>query len=102
MRTVTLVEFKQETEQSAVAGAPAVIDIDDDEIAPEGIRPDEISPELLYTAEHQVFVPPPAKVENPTNEAGTAPRESDSTGKRRRGRRGGRRGRGEDNQSGNQ
>ena len=68
MRTVTLVEFKQETEESAVAGAPATIEVDEDESAPEGIRPDEISPELLYTAEHQVFVPPPGKVEAAPNE----------------------------------
>jgi cell fate regulator YaaT (PSP1 superfamily) len=102
MRTLTLVEFKQETEESAVAGAPAPIEVDDDESAPEGIRPDEISPELLYTAEHQVFVPPPGKVEGGTNDTGAPPRESDGGGKRRRGRRGGRRGRGEDNQSGNQ
>jgi cell fate regulator YaaT (PSP1 superfamily) len=102
MRTVTLVEFKQETEESAAAGAPATIEVDEDEIAPEGIRPDEISPELLYTAEHQVFVPRPTKVGEATNEKGAVPRESDSAGKRRRGRRGGRRGRGEDNQSGNQ
>jgi len=97
-RTVTLTEFKQETEQAAVSGGPAVIDVEEDEIAPEGIRPDEISPELLYTAEHQVFVPPPDNAE-----ATPAPaRDNESAGKRRRGRRGGRRGRGEDNQSGNQ
>jgi hypothetical protein len=102
MRTVTLVEFKQETEESALAGAPSAIEMDEDETGPEGIRPDEISPELLYTAEHQVFVPPPGKIEGTANETSTAPRESDSAGKRRRGRRGGRRGRGEDNQSGNQ
>jgi cell fate regulator YaaT (PSP1 superfamily) len=102
MRTVTLVEFKQETEESAAAGAPATIEVDEDEIAPEGIRPDEFSPELLYTAEHQVFVPRPTKVASATSEKSAVPRESDSAGKRRRGRRGGRRGRGEDNQSGNQ
>jgi cell fate regulator YaaT (PSP1 superfamily) len=102
MRIVTLVEFKRETEESAMGGASATIEVDEDESGPEGIRPDEISPELLYTAEHQVFVPPPDKIDVTTNETGAAPREADSAGKRRRGRRGGRRGRGEDNPSGNQ
>src|SRR6185436_13613300 len=55
IRTITLAEFKQETEQLAGAAIPAA-SVDEDEGA-EGIRPEEISPELMYTAEHPVFVP---------------------------------------------
>ena len=101
LRVVTLIEFKQETEESAVTDGPAVIEVDEDDAA-EGIRLDEISPELLYTAEHQVVVAPVEKAELPKNETAPVSRDSDSVGKRRRGRRGGRRGRGEDNQPGNQ
>jgi cell fate regulator YaaT (PSP1 superfamily) len=102
MRTVTLVEFKQETEESTLAGALTVTDVDEEEGAAEEIRADEISPELLYTAEHKVVTLPPGTNPPPSNETSSSPRESDPAGKRRRGRRGGRRGRGEDNQSGNQ
>lgn len=101
MRTITLVEYRQETEESAMPGAPTIIDVDEDEGAAEDIRADEISPELLYTAEHKVVTTPPGNVEPSRNETGT-PRESDSAGKRRRGRRGGRRGRGDDTPSGSQ
>src|SRR5206468_9629971 len=55
VRTVTLAEFKQETEGLTGAAIP-VTTIEEDE-APESIRPEEISPELMYTAEHPVFVP---------------------------------------------
>jgi hypothetical protein len=101
-RTVTLVEFKQETEEAAVAGVLTVTEMDDDESTGEEIRADEISPELLYTAEHKVVTIPPGAPGPSINETSSAPRENDPAGKRRRGRRGGRRGRGEDNQSGNQ
>ena len=100
MRTITLVEYRHETEESAMPGGPTIIDVDEDESATEEIRADEISPELLYTAEHRVVAIPPGNVEPPRDET-APPRESDGAGKRRRGRRGGRRGRGEDNQSGN-
>ena len=95
-------------------GAPSVIvpftvATAEEEEAAEGIRPEEISPELLYTAEHPVFVPranvsAPAPNGNGNGDANPNGREHDGSGKRRRGRRGGRRGRtGEDpNSSGGQ
>ncbi|MEO8909564.1 MAG: regulatory iron-sulfur-containing complex subunit RicT [Gemmatimonadaceae bacterium] len=101
VRIVTLAEFKQETEESVVMGAVGTIEMEDDESQTEPIRPDEISPELMYTAEHQVFVPPQAP-DPAKNVTTTNPRESESAGKRRRGRRGGRRGRGDDSPSGSQ
>ena len=102
IRSLTLPEYKEETEQRA-GGAVliAVTNGDDDDSAGESIRPDEISPELLYTAEHPVFVPPAGN--GPTSRPassevapGTDGRDGGSSGKRRRGRRGGRRGRGGD------
>src|SRR6266567_7281922 len=56
MRALSLADFKQETEELAGA-AVAVANGEEDESAAEGIRPEEISPELLYTAEHPVFNP---------------------------------------------
>ena len=123
-RSVTLAEYKDEMAQPAGSVA-TVANIEEEEIAPEGIRPEEISPELLYTAEHPVFVPREeggggrrdagsgmgeagsgkreAEGEAPTSRPavgdaapGTNGREGGSAGKRRRGRRGGRRGRGGD------
>ena len=75
---------------------------DDDEAAAEGIHAEEISPELMYTAEHPVFTPrvnvvaerPSAENEN-GNGNGDA-QGGEGPGKRRRGRRGARRGRGGD------
>jgi hypothetical protein len=99
MRSLTLAEFKQETEhQVGVAGvagvAVPVLNGDEEEVSEE-IEPDEISPELLYTAEHPVFVPRVNVFsENPPGN-GSA-QGSEAPGKRRRGRRGGRRGRGGD------
>ncbi|MDQ6770107.1 MAG: hypothetical protein M3Z54_08980, partial [Gemmatimonadota bacterium] len=96
-RSLTLMEFKQETEQSAESGVALAVESEEEEAAAEAIGVDEISPELMYTAEHQIpatrgnVVPDPAKPNG---------RETDGAGKRRRGRRGGRRGRGDDNQSG--
>jgi cell fate regulator YaaT (PSP1 superfamily) len=93
LRSLTLAEFKEETEQHGGVAA-AVANGDDEETAPEGIHPEEISPELMYTAEHQVPTPRASIVsEHRPEENG---RESDGSGKRRRGRRGGRRGRGGD------
>ena len=95
MRILTLSEFKQETEQQHGVAVP-VSNGDDDDAAAEGIHPEEISPELMYTAEHQAFTP---RVNISSEDApaanGTA-NASESPGKRRRGRRGGRRGRGGD------
>jgi hypothetical protein len=99
LRSITLVEFKQETEQAAAGGAPVAVDIDEDESGSEGIQADEISPELMYTAEHQIPAPRTNVVSEAVNTNG---RDTDGASKRRRGRRGGRRGRGEDSQSGNQ
>ena len=108
MRTVSLADYKQETEQ---AGAPALVTNGEEEEAPEAIRPEEISPELMYTAEHPVFVPR-ANVSAPApngngNGNGHGPgngRDHESSGRRRRGRRGGRCGRGgeDPNSSGGQ
>jgi cell fate regulator YaaT (PSP1 superfamily) len=103
IRSLTLPEYKQETEQQAGGAVAAVItNGDDDDTMGESIRPEEISPELLYTAEHPVFVPRPAG-SDPTSRPsssevapGTDGRDGGSAGKRRRGRRGGRRGRGGD------
>jgi cell fate regulator YaaT (PSP1 superfamily) len=108
IRMIGLADFKRETgPQDASAGITAVLE--DEESAPEGISPDEISPELQYTAEHPVFVPPTEAAGGRGEAAGVTPtsrpvssevapgtdgREGGSSGKRRRGRRGGRRGRG--------
>ncbi|MDP9206733.1 MAG: stage 0 sporulation protein [Gemmatimonadota bacterium] len=98
MRSLTLGEFKQETEQHVGLAAP-VANGDDDESAEE-IVPDEISPELMYTAEHPVFTPRVNTVSENISGNGN-PQGSESPGKRRRGRRGGRRGRsGDDTPSG--
>jgi hypothetical protein len=93
LRSLTLAEFKVETEQHGGTTAP-VSNGDDEETALEGIHPEEISPELMYTAEHQVPAPHASIVSEPRPEANG--RDSDGAGKRRRGRRGGRRGRGGD------
>jgi cell fate regulator YaaT (PSP1 superfamily) len=89
-RSLTLAEFKLETEQHA-GGVVQPVSVDDEEIHPE-----EISPELMYTAEHPVFTPRVNVVaERPPAENGNA-QGGEGPGKRRRGRRGGRRGRGGD------
>jgi cell fate regulator YaaT (PSP1 superfamily) len=99
-RLVTLTEFKDETEAVAGVAAP-VANGDEEESAVEAILSDEISPELLYTAEHPVFVPPANDfAERPPADNGHAresnARDAEGSAKRRRGRRGGRRGRGGD------
>ena len=95
VRSLTLVEFKEETEQRGGVAVPVTNgDGDDEEMATEGIQPEEISPELMYTAEHQVPTPRANVVSEHRPEANG--RDSDGAGKRRRGRRGGRRGRGGD------
>ncbi|HJQ11810.1 MAG TPA: regulatory iron-sulfur-containing complex subunit RicT [Gemmatimonadaceae bacterium] len=116
IRIVTLAEFKKETEAPGVI--PVAVIEEEEDTGTEEIRPEEISPELKYTAEHPVFVPPNGAGERretggerPTSRPasseaapGTNGREGGSSGKRRRGRRGGRRGRGGEgsNQPGNQ
>ena len=91
VRSLTLAEFKHETEQRV--GVAAVANGEEDDA--EGIQPDEISPELLYTAEHPVFTPRVNVVSGNPPENGHS-QSGDGPGKRRRGRRGGRRGRGGD------
>ena len=94
VRSLTLAEFKQETEQHAGGPLP-VATVEEEEVLSESIQPEEISPELMYTAEHPVL-PSHAHIvaePRPTNGNG---RESEGLAKRRRGRRGGRRGRGGD------
>ena len=93
MRSLTLPEFKQETEQLSGVGASVNPEPDEEESASEAIRPEEISPELMYTAEHQILTPRTNTVSEPAKTNG---RDSDGGNKRRRGRRGGRRGRGGD------
>jgi len=122
VRSITLAEYKEEIEQQR-GGATPIAAVEEEEAA-ETIRPEEISPELLYTAEHPVFVPPGEagaarrEVGGGVREAGGAAptsrpasgdvvpgtngKEGGSAGKRRRGRRGGRRGRGDDQTSGGQ
>ena len=100
LRILSLADFKQETEQSL--GAAQTTASDEDEIVAESIQPEEISPELLYTAEHQIpprnnVVTEPSVIQ--TGEANGSAREPDGSNKRRRGRRGGRRGRGGDDSS---
>lgn len=96
MRSLTLAEFRDETSEQ-VGGAVAVVNGEDEESTTEAIEPEEISPELMYTAEHQIPVQRADIVlEQPPKENGNASREGDGAGKRRRGRRGGRRGRGDD------
>jgi hypothetical protein len=93
MRSLTLPEFKQETEQLSGVGAAVAPEPDEEESVAEAIRPEEISPELMYTAEHQIFAPRTNTVSEPPKTNG---RDTDGGSKRRRGRRGGRRGRGGD------
>ena len=87
MRTILLAQFNQE-----VGGAPATptTTIEEDEALPEAISSEDISPELMYTAEHEV--PPPR--EEIVVDVPAAAADRDPASKRRRGRRGGRRGRG--------
>jgi hypothetical protein len=97
-RVVALQEFKDETERASGGIVAAAADAEED-FSTETIRPDEISPELMYTAEHQAFtLPVDAPLQPVANETKV---DADGPGRRRRGRRGGRRGRGEDSQSGN-
>jgi cell fate regulator YaaT (PSP1 superfamily) len=100
VRLVTLPDFKKETEELTGAGV-AIANGDEEENGAEGIAPEEISPDLLYTAEHPVFVPPangfpPPRPNGYTPGGEGAARDGEASAKRRRGRRGGRRGRGND------
>jgi cell fate regulator YaaT (PSP1 superfamily) len=99
LRSLALAEFKQETETASEGGVSVAAEPEEEDTISEAIGPDEISPELLYTAEHPVPATRPNIVSEP---AKTGDRDTDGGSKRRRGRRGGRRGRGDDGQSGNQ
>ena len=94
-RSISLADFKQETEELTGVAATAIA-VEEEDSGSEPITPEEISPELLYTAEHPVFVPPGASRLPPPASPDTAQdgRNGANSGKRRRGRRGGRRGRG--------
>ena len=86
MRTISLAQFTQETAPAAEGAHPMA---EEDEILAEQITADEISPDLVYTAEHEVPAqarPQAAPARDQNGDSGG--------GKRRRGRRGGRRGRG--------
>src|SRR6476469_4456332 len=104
VRTIELAELRNEAETVGAPGAGTatlVANGEEEDTAGEGIQPEEISPELLYTAEHPVFVPPTGNgaTSRPVSSEvapGTDGRDGGSSGKRRRGRRGGRRGRGGD------
>jgi hypothetical protein len=93
MRSLTLPEFKQETEQLSGVGATVGEEPDEEESVSEAIRPEEISPDLMYTAEHPILAPRTNIASEPAKANG---RDNDGGSKRRRGRRGGRRGRGGD------
>ena len=89
-RTLTLAEFTSEV--GSGPGPEEVAVHAEEEHPAEAIASDEISPELLYTAEHPIFSSRSAELipENPApSDAGAA----DAASRRRRGRRGGRRGR---------
>src|SRR4051812_18250022 len=107
IRTIPLAEFKHETEAAGVA--PVAVIEEEEDLGSEEILPEEISPELKYTAEHPVFVqrdavPEPGRDAPPASRVPPPAAEGGSSGKRRRGRRGGRRGRGGEgsNQPGSQ
>src|ERR1700687_3802088 len=63
VRLLSLPDFRRETEDLEGTAGPTA-NGDEEESAAE-IRPDEISPELLYTAEHPVFVPPAKSASEP-------------------------------------
>ena len=105
MRTLPLADFNREV--SAAGGKIATIDsAAEDEISDSVENGFDISPELMYTTEHElptvhehIIMEPksgePAATANGDGDAGTRAGDRDDSGaKRRRGRRGGRRGRG--------
>ncbi|MGH7602523.1 MAG: PSP1 domain-containing protein [Gemmatimonadaceae bacterium] len=99
IRSLTLAEFKQETEQLAGVGSATTVEIEEEDSGTEVIRPEEISPELMYTAEHQIPLARSSVVSEPVTNGDSPVRDADNASKRRRGRRGGRRGRGGDGSS---
>ena len=97
-RSLTLSEFREETDRALQSAAsPASPAIEDDSHA-EPISLEEISPELMYTSEHAI---PALRTTIPETPAASPAQGADveAANKRRRGRRGGRRGRGSDDGS---
>ncbi len=122
LRSLPLAEFREETERLHDSAGGAVASVEEEKdierIYPDGIErinPEEISPELMYTAEHPIqsvtssltssraLAPSPPPHTNtvlpPEPAANGGARGGDSSSKRRRGRRGGRRGRGGEDSS---
>jgi hypothetical protein len=101
VRTIALADFKRETEEAS--GVPATAAVEEEDVAIETIRPEEISPDLMYTAEHQIpqrnNVVPELTGADTVATGNSGLREGDTSNRRRRGRRGGRRGRGSDDSS---
>ncbi len=92
-RSLTLAEFKQETERAPGETSTAAATVDE-EIHSDAINPDEISPELLYTSEHPIPTLRTTTIPEPTERGAALAADAEAANKRRRGRRGGRRGRG--------
>jgi len=86
-RTIALSEFNSEASGGEVS---AVSVSEEDDVHSDAIPAEDISPELMYTAEHEVLLSPAPAVPDEQPKAG----EGEAGAKRRRGRRGGRRGRG--------
>ncbi len=100
LRSLTLAEFKAETERTPGDAAVAAAAMEE-ENGSEQFGADEISPELLYTSEHPVPSFSTGIVAQAPADDRPSPKDSEAASKRRRGRRGGRRGRGgEDGSSG--
>jgi cell fate regulator YaaT (PSP1 superfamily) len=98
-RSLTLVEFKEETERGAGDVATTEAPGEDDDAASEAISPEEISPELMYTSEHAMPALPALRTSPLPPAENGRPRDTEAASKRRRGRRGGRRGRGSEDGS---
>jgi cell fate regulator YaaT (PSP1 superfamily) len=91
-RNITLAEFTQQTSPGAEPGMIAV----EEEMSPQ-VSADEISPDLLYTAEHEIPASARQAIQHEPARPASQPAESPeaaAANRRRRGRRGGRRGRG--------
>jgi cell fate regulator YaaT (PSP1 superfamily) len=101
LRSLTLAEFREETERASREAGNGVAVIEEeshsDEAHSEPISPEEISPELMYTSEHPVLRMP--EVSDAMDRRPSLATDADAANKRRRGRRGGRRGRGSDDGS---
>ncbi|HEX6160410.1 MAG TPA: regulatory iron-sulfur-containing complex subunit RicT [Thermoanaerobaculia bacterium] len=97
-RSLTLSEFREETDRALQSAASPAAVMTEDDSHPEAINPDEISPELMYTSEHAIPALRPPVTETPVGRPAQGA-DAEAANKRRRGRRGGRRGRGSDDGS---